>query len=296
MQSTTYYGYNLVEGTDLVNPLTQFNPNFTGIDADLKGVDDKTIDSASCVKSGSVHAVTRTNTSADVFKFTATGDWNEGDTMTVDGSPVTVFAPDGTAPSNKCFVINSEVFALINGSRVTLYAFKTLNTASFASAGSIAPVEISPASIAHTVGSYIMFNGVRYKVVVPISAGDPITVGTNVVAENLATTMRGEYYTGAAFASNVSAGAELKVYKVGGLCIVTFFGVQFTTAPGSTDAIINGLPAPANTVHAAFNSYNANGGGVFRTRIYANANQLTNLYSNFNTSDTYYGTIAYVMA
>lgn len=121
MQTTTNYGFNIVEGTDIVNPLTQLNPNFTALDTDLKAVSDNTVDNATCIKTGTVHAVTRTNTDAKVFRFTATGNWDTGDTMTVDGSLVSVYVSDGTAPANGCFVINSEVLAAIQGSRVTLY-------------------------------------------------------------------------------------------------------------------------------------------------------------------------------
>lgn len=121
MQTTTNYGFNIVEGTDMVNPLTQLNPNFTALDTDLKDVSDATIDSATCIKTGTVHAVTRTNTDANVFRFTATGNWNTGDTMTVDGTLVSVFLTDGTAPGNGCYVINTEVIAAIQGTRVTLY-------------------------------------------------------------------------------------------------------------------------------------------------------------------------------
>ena len=122
MQTTTNYGFNIVEGTDIVNPLTQLNPNFTALDSDLKAVSDNTVDNATCIKTGTVHAVTRVNTDAAVFKFTATGNWNAGDTMTVDGTLVSVYLSDGSAPSAGCFVINSEVLAAIQGTRVTLYA------------------------------------------------------------------------------------------------------------------------------------------------------------------------------
>lgn len=121
MQTTTNYGFNIVEGTDMVNPLTQLNPNFTSLDALLKGVADLTVDNATCIKTGTVHAVTRTNTDCDTFKFTATGNWEVGDTMTVDGTLVSVYLADGTAPQDNCFVINTEVIASIQGTRVTLY-------------------------------------------------------------------------------------------------------------------------------------------------------------------------------
>lgn len=125
MTQTTNYGFNIVEGTDLVNPLTQLNPNFTALDADLKAIADLTIDNATCIKTGTVHAVTRTNQNANVFRFTATGNWNTGDTMTVDGALVSIFTSDGSAPSDGCFIINTEVLAAIQGSRVTIYVSST---------------------------------------------------------------------------------------------------------------------------------------------------------------------------
>lgn len=129
MTTTTNYGYNIVEGTDIVNPLTQFNPNFTAIDGNLKGVSDKTVDTASCIKTGTLHAVTRSDTDKDIFKFTATGNWNTGDTMSVDGVSVSVFLPDGTAPQTGAYVINTEVLAIINGTRVTLFASPNIDPA-----------------------------------------------------------------------------------------------------------------------------------------------------------------------
>ena len=121
MQSTTNYGLNIVEGTDIVNPLTQFNPNFTDIDSIMKANADASVDHATCIKTGTVHAVTRTNTGASVFRFTATGNWNTGDTMTVDGTLVSVYVSDGTSPADGCYIINTEVLASIQGTRVTLY-------------------------------------------------------------------------------------------------------------------------------------------------------------------------------
>lgn len=119
-QYTTNYNLIKPEASDPYNHLVNDNPNMDTIDAALKNNSDHGVDSASCIKSGTVHSVTRTNTSCPVFKFTATGDWNTGDTMDVDGTPVSVFLPNGTAPLTGCFVINTEVLAVISGSRVTL--------------------------------------------------------------------------------------------------------------------------------------------------------------------------------
>ena len=121
MTNTTNYNFNICEGTDVVNPLVQNFPNWTSLDSLLKAVEDATVVRATCITSGTVHAVTYTNTDASVFRFTATGDWNVGDTMTVNGTSVNVYLPNGTAPQTGAFVINTEVLAMIQGTRVTLY-------------------------------------------------------------------------------------------------------------------------------------------------------------------------------
>ena len=128
MQTTTNYNLNIVEGTDVVNPLVQFNPNFTTIDGAMKANADASVSAATCIKSGTNHAVTRSNTDASVFKFTATGDWETGDTMTVDSTPVSVYTPNGTAPLTGAYVINTDVIASINGTRVVLYTANTKAT------------------------------------------------------------------------------------------------------------------------------------------------------------------------
>lgn len=119
-QTTTNYGLLKPEATDNYNHLIYDNPNMDTIDATMKSNSDHAIDSATCIKTGTVHAVVRSNTDAVVFRFTATGDWNTGDSMTVDGSPVSVFLPNGSAAINGAYLINTEVIAAINGSRVTL--------------------------------------------------------------------------------------------------------------------------------------------------------------------------------
>ena len=126
MQYTTHYNLNLPEGTDIVNPLVQDNPNYSAIDTALYDNKVRVVGNATEVKSGTVHAITRSDSDIDVIKFTATGDWITGNTMTVDGAPVSVYLPDGTAPLTGAYVINTEVIAVINGSRVTLYGAQKL--------------------------------------------------------------------------------------------------------------------------------------------------------------------------
>lgn len=127
MTYTTNYNLMLVEGTDVVNPLTQLNPNISDIDSQMKSNADATVARATCTKTGTTHAVVTSNSDAAMQRFTATGNWETGDTMTIDGVSVSVYLPDGTAPQTGCFVINSEVIIAINGTRVTLYAAPALS-------------------------------------------------------------------------------------------------------------------------------------------------------------------------
>lgn len=120
MQSTTNYSMNLVEGTDLVNIPVQLNPNFQTVDAEMFKNKQSGIGTATEVVTGTVHAVVRSNTDADMFRFTATGAWTAGDTMTLDGSAVTVHLADGTAPATGAYIIGAEVVAVVNGTLVTL--------------------------------------------------------------------------------------------------------------------------------------------------------------------------------
>lgn len=120
MQYTTHFNLNLPEGTDIVNPLVQDNPNYTAIDAAMFANKQAVIGTASEVVSGTVHAITRSNPDSDYFRFTATGNWNTGDSMSVDGTNVSVYLSNGSSPANNAYIINTEVLALLSGTRVTL--------------------------------------------------------------------------------------------------------------------------------------------------------------------------------
>lgn len=120
--STTNYSFNIAEGTDTVNLLTQCYPNFTSLDSILKEIDDSDITVASETKSGTVHQLVRSKANRNVIRFTATSNFTLGDTFTVDGSPVTAVTVAGTALQTGDFVINSNVIAILNGALLTVYA------------------------------------------------------------------------------------------------------------------------------------------------------------------------------
>ena len=132
-QTTTNYGLLKPESTDSYNHMIYDNPNMDTIDAAMKANADSGVTSASCIKSGTTHTITRSNTSANVFRFTATGDWITGDTMIVDGVTVSPYLSTGEALTTGAFIINTEVLASISGTRVTVYSNKSAESAALVS-------------------------------------------------------------------------------------------------------------------------------------------------------------------
>lgn len=120
MSLTPNYGMNIPASTDIVNLLTQCYPNFSLLDTALKNVSDSAITVAVETKVGTVHNLVRSDTDRAVLRFTATSDYNTGDTFTVDGNAVTVVTPGGTSIPDRGFVINSNVLGILVGAVLTL--------------------------------------------------------------------------------------------------------------------------------------------------------------------------------
>ena len=120
-RKTTNYGFNISEGTDLVNPLTDIFPNFEDIDTDLKGVSDSAVGTATELLTGTVHALVRSDSDRNVFTFTATSNFEAGETFTLDGVQVTALTPDGQTLSTRCYIIGSEVLVAVKGTLMTVY-------------------------------------------------------------------------------------------------------------------------------------------------------------------------------
>lgn len=130
MSLTPNYGFNIPTGTDVVNLLTQCYPNFTALDTYLKTVADTGVTVATATKVGTVFQLVRTNSDLDVMRFVATGNYNAGDTFTVDGVAVTATAVDGSSIPTGAFVINQSVLAIKNGSVLTVLVSSGASTAS----------------------------------------------------------------------------------------------------------------------------------------------------------------------
>lgn len=121
MTTTTYYNLNIVEGTDIVNPLTVDNPNYEKIDEEMHNNAVAGVTLATEIANATVHAITRENSDCAVIRFIATSRWKAGDTVTVDGVPVTALLPSGETLPDGAYVINANVLCILTGTNLTVY-------------------------------------------------------------------------------------------------------------------------------------------------------------------------------
>lgn len=122
MTTTTYYDLNIVEGTDIVNPLAVDNPNYEKIDKVMHDNAVAGVTLATEIANATVHAITRENSECAVIRFIATSEWKAGDTFTVDGVPVTALLPSGETLPDGAYVINANVLCILTGTNLTVYA------------------------------------------------------------------------------------------------------------------------------------------------------------------------------
>lgn len=127
MQTTTNYGYNLVESTDACNVPVQISPNFTGIDTDLKAVSDAAITTAVDTFASNTHALVRDDADRNYLYFVAPADYTAGDTFTLDGVTINVTNVAGEALETNAFRVNSVVAGIVYGSRLTLLVVNPVN-------------------------------------------------------------------------------------------------------------------------------------------------------------------------
>lgn len=127
MTQTTYYEFNKPEGTDLVNPLVDTNPNWDALDADLHEFNLRSIANCNEVVTLGVHAISRLDTTAKFLKWIATANFTAGDTFTVDGLVVAASTPAGATLQTNAYVTGSVVLACLNAdnSAMTIYVSGT---------------------------------------------------------------------------------------------------------------------------------------------------------------------------
>ena len=121
MRESEHFNLNLVEGSDIVNPLVTDVPNYESIDAQMFKNQNAGVQNATELKSGTVHAITRLVPDAQMITFTATSNFVAGDTFTVDGIQVSALTVRGEQLSTGAYVINSQVLAILKGTLLTVY-------------------------------------------------------------------------------------------------------------------------------------------------------------------------------
>lgn len=240
MQKTTNYELNIVDGSDIVNPLTVDNPNYRKIDETMYANQIATTPRATEIKSGNIHAITCLVEGVTFFHFTAVSDYKEGDTFSFNSTPVVAVLPDGSGLPENCFRINSEVLASVVGTRMTIYSFAAgSTTASDAEklGGKVptyyAPYETGVVTYNHSrignvnnftytapEGSNAGANG-KVKMVANIQLGDKIQInGTQVTAfagtEDFVSTIAGESIVGKWLTFTYDKDAATVNFKFGG--------------------------------------------------------------------------------
>lgn len=125
--TTTNFGLKKYEGADLFNPLTYENPNSDDIDAAMFYNKQRVCVSATELTTGTVHALTKADTDAPLFSFSATSVYHAGDTFTLNGTPVTALLTSGETLPEGAYVIGSRVLGYVSGggSLITFYVMKT---------------------------------------------------------------------------------------------------------------------------------------------------------------------------
>lgn len=125
MQQSTNYNFNLPEGTDLVNLLTQLIPNWSSLDSILRGIQNDTFETATETVALGVHALTRLDPDAKLLKWVATANYTSGETFTIDGTPIAASTPSGNTLATGAYVSGAIVIAAINSDETAMTVFVT---------------------------------------------------------------------------------------------------------------------------------------------------------------------------
>ena len=121
MGTTPNYNFNVPVGSDIVNLLTQNNPNWSNLDTILKTISNTGVGTATELKTGTVHSLTRSDTDRKVFTFVATTNFVAGETFLLDGDQVTALTASGEQLSTGCYVIGSNVLVSVHDTLLTFY-------------------------------------------------------------------------------------------------------------------------------------------------------------------------------
>ena len=254
MQTTTNYGLKIYEGTDLFNPLTVENVNTSDLDTIVKGVSNAAVGTATELLTGTVHALTRSDTARNVFHFTATANFEAGETFEVDGVQVTAKTPDGQNLSTGAYVINSSVLCILDGTLLTVIVnpAKALDSDKldghdstyFATAGDLSTLDNQVGAISTKVGTGVL------------DVGSNCVDGINTLNTQLTTVDISSQLVPDAPVGTVNAKSLRKTGKL----IELDFSVTLNQALANGSAIFGGLPKPLTNGTEQFTFTAINGG------------------------------------
>ena len=111
--NTQNFGLYIVDGNDIVDPLSYDNPNYQKIDSQMYANQNNGVPVAEYEKNSTTHAITRTVKTANLFWFTASSEFNSGDSFSVDGQSVTAVYPDGTNLEDGSFTSGSRSESIV---------------------------------------------------------------------------------------------------------------------------------------------------------------------------------------
>lgn len=292
MDTSTYFGLNLVTGADKVNPLTVDRPNYEKIDEQMHKNQIASVLEATELKSGTVHAITCLTEGAVFFRFTATSDYAAGDTFTFNGTPVSAVLPDGSGLQQGAFKINGTVLCSIIGTLLTVYSFTASGIAADSEKlGGQLPAYYAKATDAistyihsriGTVNNFVG-NGAngKVKIVANIEPGDTVQVNGQTVtayagASDFVETFAGEDLVGKTLFFIYDSTSNILNFNGGG-------GLSASDRAKLVPENIRAGVTIANVVGNLIPSTQGNSLACVWTRVYDNAN--APIYSNNVTGE-----------
>ena len=226
MNTTTNYGLKQYEGTDLFNPLTVENVNMGDIDTALKAVSDHAVGAATELTTGTVHAITRSDTDRNVFAFVATSNYESGDTFTLDGTQVSALTPDGQPLATGSYVIGSTVLCALHDTLITVYVNPAKakdsdkldghDSSYFATDSDLDTVAGTIGAISDKVGSAVLtttapdLSGAVNELNTQLSVSTNIVTPTSVIA-NCTTNITNKVYGGHVMTININLTANANI-------------------------------------------------------------------------------------
>lgn len=123
MLKTDNFGFNIVEGSDIVDLEGFYNPNFQLLDTTLKTIEQTgVIFTESITKTGTVYTLDKEGLTP-LFMFLAPSTYIAGDTFVINGTTFSeVYGADGSYLPERGFVTGAVVLAAIQNNRLTCYA------------------------------------------------------------------------------------------------------------------------------------------------------------------------------